>query len=158
MLEVLKHLKIALIISVIIFIVMTIISYFLGYAIALNSRFFTRFLYFIMYGLFFYTANALVMIFYQKKYGKEHYSKKRIIVSFLTSIVVSTVVIFILRVIEDVIIEGENFNTFLQNEKFNDYLVPFIIVLIVLLGFNIIFIYRALQDKKIKQCLKKKIF
>lgn len=151
MLEVLKHLKIALIISVIIFIVMTIISYFLGYTIALNSRFFTRFLYFIMYGLFFYTANALVMIFYQKKYGKEHYSKKRIIVSFLTSIVVSTVVIFILRVIEDVIIEGEDFNKFLQNEKFNDYLVPFIIVLIVLLGFNIFFIYRALQDKKIKQ-------
>ena len=148
---VLKHFKVALLVSVAIFIIMTIVSVLLGNQVIFNTGFVIKFLYYMLYGLFFYGANALVMIYFEKKYGKYNYSKKRIILCFFSSVVVSLISIFILRIIEDVIIEGESFKSFIANETFKNYLIPFIIVVLVLLIFNIFYIYRAFQQNKIKE-------
>jgi hypothetical protein len=45
----------------------------------------------------------------------------------LGSFLISVVVIFLLRIIEDVIIEGESFDAFLQNETLANYLITIII-------------------------------
>ena len=146
-----RHIKVALLVSVFIFITMSLITYFLGYEIKFNKSFLVRFLYYLLYGLSFYSVNMLIVFGFEKKYGPNNYSKKRIIQTFFSSLFCSLITIFLLRLIEDVVIEGETLQEFFKNETFGNYIIPFIIVVVVLLGFNLFYISRALNQKKIKE-------
>ena len=67
------------------------------------------------------------------------------------SFVISVVVIFLLRIVEDVLIEGENFDVFLQKETLANYLVTIIITFFVTLSFHAFYFYKAYQENKVKE-------
>lgn len=149
--KLLKHFKIALLFGIVIFVVAKLIGLFLGQSIAFDFRFVNQFLMYLLYALLLYGVNAFLFIYLEQKFGRNNFPKKRIVLSFIASIILTMVTIFLLRIIEEVIIEGDTINEFLANEKRYYYVVPFIITVVGILFFNAFYFYKALQDKKIKE-------
>jgi hypothetical protein len=63
----------------------------------------------------------------------------------------SLLVIFLLRIFEDVVIEKQSISVFIQNEKPANYVVAIIITFIVTLGIHAFYFYKAYQENKVKE-------
>ncbi|RXR19098.1 histidine kinase [Flavobacterium amnicola] len=138
-------------IGFIIFIVIQLINLAFGNQIALNSRLIQGLLYTLLYTFTLGYANKAVFVYLDKVFEANRFSVKRIIIGFLTSFVVSLMVIFCLRIIEDVIIEHKSFSEFLTNEQPANYVVAIIITFIVSISLYAFHFYRAYQDSKLKE-------
>lgn len=147
----LKHIKYAFLSGVIIFVIMKTISVLMGASIVFNLNFGIQFLWYMLYATVLYSANLSVYLVFDKKYGKEDYRIGRLTMGFVSSILVTLFAVFLLRIVEDVIVEGESFITFLNEEAPRNYIIPFIITVVVSLFFIAFYSFKALQDKKIKQ-------
>jgi len=130
---------------------MRVILVLTGEEFEFNLGFWIQFSWWMVYSIVLYSANLSVYLFFDKKYGKENYSTSRIIQGFFSSIVATLLLVFFLRVVEDVIVKGDSFTTFLNEEKPSNYIIPFIITVIVSLFFIAFYSFKALQVKKINQ-------
>ena len=149
--KLIKEFPRAIILSISIFLVLLVIKLITGVTIQLNEYLFVNLGYTILYGLTLYYANAFLFIYLDSIFEAERFTKKRIIIGFLGSFVISVVVIFLLRIVEDVLIEGENFDVFLQKETLANYLVTIIITFFVTLSFHAFYFYKAYQENKVKE-------
>lgn len=149
--DLIKHIKYALLSGIIIFVVMTVISTLLGSTFNIDLNLGIQFLWYMLYATVLYGANLSVYLFFDKKYGKENYKLSRLVLGFLSSIIVTLFAVFLLRIVEDVIVEGESFATFLNEETPRNYIIPFVITVVVSLFFIAFYSIKSLQDKKIKQ-------
>jgi hypothetical protein len=149
--KLIKEFPRAIILSISIFLVLLVIKLITGVTIQLNEYLLVNLGYTILYGLTLYYANALLFIYLDSIFEVERFTKRRIIIGFLGSFLISVVVIFLLRIIEDVIIEGESFDAFLQNETLANYLVTIIITFFVTLAFHAFYFYKAYQENKVKE-------
>jgi two-component system LytT family sensor kinase len=80
--------------------------------------------------------------------GKEYY---RIIVGIIGSIPLTLFGVWIVRFIIQVGFENQSFESFSKSQYFNDYLGSLIITFFVSLIFHVVFLYRKLQDNKVKE-------
>ncbi|WP_329806588.1 2TM domain-containing protein [Flavobacterium facile] len=149
--KLIKEVPRALIISITIFFVLLLIRFITGHAIHFNRDLLTNFGYVMLYGFTLYFANALLFIYLDKVFQAERFTRKRIIIGFVSSFLVSILLIFLLRVFEDVIIEQRSFSEFLSNETMSNYLVSIIITLIVSLAFHAFYFYKAYNENKVKE-------
>ena len=149
--DLVKHIKYALLSGVIIFVIMKTISVLMGGAFDFDLNLGIQFLWYMLYATVLYSANLSVYLFFDKKYGKENYKASRVISGFLCSIVVTLCAVFFLRIVGNVIVEGESFTVFLNEETPKNYIIPFVITVVVSLFFIAFYSFKALQDKKIKQ-------
>ena len=134
--KLIKEFPRAIILSISVFLVLLVIKLITGVTIQLNEYLLVNLGYTILYGLTLYYANAYLFIFLDSIFEVERFTKRRIIIGFLGSFILSVFVIFLLRIVEDVLIEGENFNAFLQKETLANYLVTIIITFFVTLSFH----------------------
>ena len=130
---------------------MKVISVLLGSSFMVDLNLGIQFLWYMLYATVLYGANLCVYLFFDKRYGKEAYSVSRLILGFVSSVVVTLCAVFFLRIVEDVIVKGEAFVTFLSNESPRNYVIPFVITVVVSLFFISFYSFKALQEKKIKQ-------
>ena len=130
---------------------MKTISVLMGGAFDFDLNLGIQFLWYMLYATVLYSANLSVYLFFDKKYGKENYKASRVISGFLCSIVVTLCAVFFLRIVGNVIVEGESFTVFLNEETPKNYIIPFVITVVVSLFFIAFYSFKALQDKKIKQ-------
>jgi hypothetical protein len=149
--KLIKEFPRAIILSISIFLVLLVIKLITGVTIQLNEYLLVNLGYTILYGLTLYYANAFLFIYLDSIFEVERFTRRRIIIGFLGSFLISVVVIFLLRIIEDVIIEGESFDAFLQNETLANYLVTIIITFFVTLAFHAFYFYKAYQENKVKE-------
>ena len=149
--DLIKHIKYALLSGVIIFVVMKVISVLLGSPFMVDLNLGVQFLWYMLYATVLYGVNLSVYLFFDKRYGKEVYRVSRLILGFLSSVIVTLCAVFFLRIVEDVIVEGESFTVFLNNEAPRNYVIPFVITVVVSLFFISFYSFKALQEKKIKQ-------
>ena len=149
--KLIKEFPRAIILSISIFLVLLVIKLITGVTIQLNEYLLVNLGYTILYGLTLCYANAFLFIYLDSIFEVERFTRRRIIIGFLGSFLISVVVIFLLRIIEDVIIEGESFDAFLQNETLANYLVTIIITFFVTLAFHAFYFYKAYQENKVKE-------
>jgi len=98
-----------------------------------------------------YYANASLFIFLDHKFANDRFSLKRIIWGFILSLIISIAIIFLLRIIEDVLIEGKSWSVFISNENSYNYFVSFFMTFIVTLLFHVFYIYKSFQENKVNQ-------
>lgn len=149
--KLIKEVPRALIIAISIFLVLLLIRFITGNTISFDTGLLVSFGYAMTYGLSIYFANALLFIYLDKIFHVERFTKKRIIIGFISSFFVSIFVIFLLRVFEDVIIEQHSFSEFLSKESMSNYLVSIIITLVVTLAFHAFYFYKAYNENKVKE-------
>jgi hypothetical protein len=149
--KLIKEIPRAIIISISIFLVLLFVRFITGNAIHFNYGLLVNFGYTMLYGLSLYFANAMIFIYLDSIFKTERFTKKRIVIGFLTSFIISIFVIFLLRVFEDVIVEGSTFSAFLTRENISNYLVAIILTFIVTLAFHAFHFYKAYNENKVKE-------
>ena len=103
------------------------------------------------YTMTLYAANSLVFIGMDRIFGKGRMTAKRLILGFVTSFIVSVTIILLLRIFEDVIIEGETFSEFIAGERLSNYYFAIIITLSVSILAHAFHFYKKYQENRIKQ-------
>ncbi len=146
-----KELLRSLGIGMVIFIITLLLNLIYGRGLAFDSRLGTLFLYTLLYSLTLGYANQLVFIWLDKKFGSEKLSVKRIAVGFIASFLVTLLIIFLLRIFEDVVIEGKTFEAYWAIESASNYVFAMVMTFIVLICFYAFYIYKAYSDSKVKE-------
>ncbi len=141
----------AFIISNLVFIVLLLIKFVTGAVIELNNSLLIFYSYTNLYSFSLYFANASLFLFFDDKFASERFSPKRISLGFILSFLISIVIIFLLRILEDVIIEGESWSVFINNEIGYNYLVSFLMTFFVTVFFHAFYIYKSFQETKVKE-------
>jgi 2TM domain/Histidine kinase len=149
--KLIKEVPRAIVLSLSVFLVLLLIKLLTGITIQLNEYLVVNFSYTMLYGLTLYFANATLFIYLDTIFEVERFAKRRIILGFLGSFVISVIVIFLLRIVEDVLIEGEGFEIFLHNEKLANYVVTIIITFFVTLAFHAFYFYKVYQENRVNQ-------
>lgn len=138
-------------IMLLVFVVLIIIKVLSGFSVGFNEDLAWQFFYTSLYGYTLYYANAIIFIKLDDIYQTDRFSKTRIIIGFALSFLVSVLVIFLLRIIEDVAIEGKSIQTFLADENPSNYVLSIIITFVVTLGIHAFYFYKAYQENKLKE-------
>lgn len=107
--------------------------------------------YIMMYTIALHLANTLVFVGMDKLFGTNRMSAKRLATGFTASFFVSVLVIFLLRIIEDVAIEGETLKNFIAEEDVSNYYVAIVITMIVTLLIHAFYFYRKYQENRVKE-------
>ncbi|RZJ65791.1 MAG: histidine kinase [Flavobacterium sp.] len=105
----------------------------------------------LLYTLCLYFANAAVFKYLDKRFADNRFSAKRIVLGFIGSFTASLLVIFLLRIFEDVVIERQSFANYIANEKPGNYIFAIVITFfITLVGYAVGF-YKAYKENQVKQ-------
>ncbi|WP_282786958.1 2TM domain-containing protein [Flavobacterium croceum] len=146
-----KELVKAIKLSLIIFGVILLLRYIFEGKIEFNQSLLYSFFYCMLYGISLYTTNTLIYIYLDRFFKHNKYTSKRIIIGFVSSLIASLLIIFLLRVFEDVVMEGSTFEKFLANESPKNYLFAITITIIVLLTVYLFYFYKAISEERIKE-------
>lgn len=149
--KLIKEIPRATVISVLIFLVLLLIRLILGNTIAFDYSLLSNFCFTMLYGLSLYFANAFLFVYLDGVFAVERFVKKRIIIGFLASFFISVLVIFLLRIFEDVFIKGVLFSQFISKESLSNYLVAIILTFFVTLAFHAFYFYKAYNESKVKE-------
>ena len=149
--KLLKEFPRATFIMLIVFVVLIIIKLLSGGSVGFNEGLAWQFFYTTLYGYSLYYANAIIFVKLDDVYQTDRFSRNRIVQGFALSFIVSVIVIFLLRIVEDVLIEGQNIQQFLANEKPSNYIVSVVITFVVTLAIHAIYFYKAYQENKVKE-------
>ena len=141
----------ALAIGLIIFVVVLIIALASGREIGFDAALLHEFLYMMLYSVTLYGVNAVIFNQLDKAYGKSRMTAKRLLTGFGLSFTISLATIFLLRIFEDVLVQGESLAEFFTEETLASYYVAIIITLVVTLLVHAFHFYREYQENKVKQ-------
>lgn len=146
-----RELPRALAIGFTIFCVLILINILNGNEIAFDETMKSTFLYTLLYSVSLHLANTSLFIFLDHFFKEERFSKRRIIVGFISSFFISLFVIFLLRVFENVVIEGLTLSNFLKKETASNYILSSVFTFIVLLIVHFVYLYKWYQENKLKE-------
>jgi two-component sensor histidine kinase len=149
--QLIKEIPRAIIISISIFFVLLLIRIITGNKVEFNYALLVNFGYNMLYGCSLYFSNAAIFIGLDKVFKADRFTPKRILIGFVSSFLISISVIFLLRIFEDVIVEGVAFNEFLNQETLSNYLVATIMTFVVTLAFHAFYFYKAYAENKVKE-------
>jgi Histidine kinase/2TM domain len=147
----LKDLTRSVVIGLMIFIVILFVNLAYGNTIALDSKLAHLFIYTLLYSLCLGIANQYLFCFLNKHFTKDQFSLQRIVIGFLSSFFLSLFVIFLLRIFQDVIVEGNSFEQYWANESIANYIFAIAMTFIVVLSFYAFNIYKAYNENKVKE-------
>ncbi|MBF6608092.1 MAG: histidine kinase [Flavobacterium sp.] len=134
-----------------IFVILMLFRVASGGSLTWNYNLLINFGYTMLYSVLLYLANALVFIGLDKYYKHERFPARRLFVGFLISFLVTIAIIFLLRIFEDVIVEGKTFSDFIAQERLSNYLVAIILFFFITLGIHAFYFYKAYQENKVKE-------
>lgn len=134
-----------------IFGVIILIQFVNGDHISFNENFKATFLYTILYTVSLHFANTFLFIKLDALFKEDRFSRKRILIGFVSSFFVSIFVIFLLRVFENVVVGGNSLQQFLENEKASNYLVASVFTFVILLIVHFAYLYKWYQENKLKE-------
>jgi sensor histidine kinase YesM len=146
-----KELPRAIVIGLSIFFIIVLIQFYNGYQVRFGHELQFTFLYTMLYTFALHFANTAVFLYMDKIFTTNRFSKKRIIVGFVASLIVSVFTIFLVNVFTSIAIEGETIDNFIKNERLANYITAIIFTIIVLFIINLIYLYKWYQDNKFKE-------
>ncbi|APG59771.1 2TM domain-containing protein [Christiangramia salexigens] len=95
--------------------------------------------------------NSYYFLFFAKRIGWEGASLKRVFIATGGSVLVTLIGFFFCRIVVEVLFKAKELESFLDNERIAFYFLPFLLTLIVSLFFHLVYFYKALQEKKVKE-------
>lgn len=149
--KLIKEIPRATVISITVFLVLLLIRFITGNTLKMGVDVAINFGYTMLYGYALYFSNSFIFTYLDKLYAVNRFAPRRVLIGFLASFLVSVAVIFLLRIFEDVLIEGTPFSIFLNKETMSNYLVAVILTFIVTLAFHAFHFYKAYNENRVKE-------
>ncbi|WP_409415903.1 2TM domain-containing protein [Flavobacterium sp. PS2] len=137
--------------SIAIFVVVQFIGFLSGQTIHFDLQLFIYFLFTFLYTLSLYIANTTLFSYLDVVFEKNRFSAKRIIIGFIGSFLVTLFVIFLLRILEEVIINKKSFEVFLTNENLSNYIGSIIITFFITLSLYAFYFYKLYNENRVKE-------
>jgi len=134
-----------------IFLCLILLNWLLGSAPVLGIRLLSTYLYTLVYTFLLFYTNSLVFKFLEKKFAGNRFSPWRLILGIALSFAASLFPIFLLRVFEDVVIEGRTFAEYFANEKPSDYVFAMGVTFVITLTAYLIGFYKAYKENQVKE-------
>jgi hypothetical protein len=141
----------AIFIGLAIFMVLNLLQLIYGGTITFDEKFGIMFLYTLIYTFSLHLSNTFLFVQLDKFFIQDRFSRKRILIGFISSFILSLVVIFFVRLLINVILEGKSFLVFIQKESPSDYVIATVFTFIILLIVHALYIYKGYQENKIKE-------
>lgn len=138
-------------IGVIIFTVLFFLAMAQGKTIKWDNALLINFLFIMLYAIVLYSANYFVFVLMDRLFGSNRLSPKRLFAGFLGSFVVSLAIIFLLRIFEEVVVEGKCLPDFFAEEKMENYYTAIIITLIITFAAHGFYFYKKYQENRVKE-------
>ncbi|CAL65989.1 2TM domain-containing protein [Christiangramia forsetii] len=104
-----------------------------------------------MYTFVLTCINGFYFYYFSVKIGWEGAGLKRILGGAIGSIILTLIGFFICRLIDKTLINEVPVEEFLSNETFGNYIFPLLFTAIVSMFFHLIYFYKALQEKRVKE-------
>lgn len=143
----LKILKISLAITILIIALELLFG---GFELEKFMSFETWFLFF-AYSFILTFINGSYFWWFGAKITWEKATLKKVLFGAFGAVVLTLIGFFLCRVLHYVVYEGVPLQEFLANEKMYTYLFPLLFTTIISLFFHLIYFYKALQEKKVKE-------
>lgn len=96
-------------------------------------------------------VNSFYFRFFGNKIGWESASLRTILLAAGGSIILTLFFYFLCRAVDEMIFNGYSFTEFIARERIYYYLGPLLFITIISLFFHLVFFYKSLQEKKVKQ-------
>lgn len=135
----------------IVFVVVQIINYSSSLQFSTLDTLKWNLFYTLLYSVVLYFTNAYVFVWVYKDFKNAALTFNRIMIGFGLSFGLSMMVIFVLRFLEEVIIDKTTVADFLNGEKLSYYIVTLIITLIITLVIHLLYFYKNYQENQLKQ-------
>ncbi|HEX8562913.1 MAG TPA: 2TM domain-containing protein [Flavobacterium sp.] len=146
-----KELLKALGLGFLIFVVLVLIRKASGDEIAADEKLTLTFIFTMLYSVSLYFANAVVFIYMDRRYKNDRFTKRRLLVGFVSSFAITLFIIFLLRIVEEVLINRKSWETFITEEKPVNYTVSVLIFFFVSLSVHAFHFYKAYQENKVQE-------
>ena len=135
--------------GIIIFVILLLIALAGGKEVALDHGLMMNFLFVMLYTVSLHLANTVIFMVLEKFYNCM--SIRRMLVGFVSSFFVSLFVVFLLRILEDVVVEGLTFKQYISVEKPSNYYVAMVITLVITLSLHVFYYYKKSQENRVKE-------
>ena len=96
-------------------------------------------------------VNSLYFTYFQKKIGWEDASLKTILLAAGGSIILTLLFYFLCRLTDETLFQGRNLAEFMAGERIYFYYGPLLFITVISLFFHLVYFYKALQEKKVKE-------
>ncbi|HEX9979280.1 MAG TPA: histidine kinase [Flavobacterium sp.] len=146
-----QHFLKSLVLGCIIFMVLVVLRIASGGSFTWDLKMLFGFLFTLLYTVSIYFVNAFVFIALDRVYSHDRFNKKRLLIGFLASFAATLVVIFLLRILEEVIINKKRFGQFLNDENISSYSFSVIIFFFISLIVHAFYFYKAYQENKVRE-------
>jgi len=146
-----KELPRAFYIGIVVFGLLNLIRILDGESISFDEHLKLMFLYTMLYTLALHLTNTYLFITLDKFFVNERFSKKRILVGFVSSFILSLFVIFLLRLFISILIEKQSLSFFIANDNASDYFVASVFTFVVLLIVHLVYLYKGYQENRVKE-------
>ena len=151
MITLLKEIGKAFFVGSIVFIIIGLIQYNNGYTYDNGLDLLVFFAYNQLYSVVLYLANGYFFKYVLKNFKETFYTFKTVAILIIGVIGVTTVSVFFIRIVHEVIFGNDTFSEFISSESPQDYYVTIIIAIIVSLAILGFFYYKHLQENKVKE-------
>ena len=141
----------AFLLGIIIFIIRKALTFINGGVIALDEEFLLDFIFNQTFALVLYLANAYFVMYMIKRFKQELFTIKKMLVAILSSIFITLISIFVIRLCIKVLVYDVPLQKFLQDERLGNYQYSLVLSVIITLLFYAFFYYKSVQDRKVKE-------
>jgi len=104
-----------------------------------------------MYAFVLTAINSYYYFYFSKKVGWEGAGLKRVFGAAAGSIILTIIGFFFCRIIDETLINDKTIAEFLSTESFKYYFSPIVFTIIISLFFHLVYFYKALQERKVKE-------
>lgn len=126
-----------------------LLNYLFGHSPSVGDLW-SNFAYTQLYTFCLYFANAFCFRMLDKWFS-DRFSVKRIVIGFVLSFVVSLLVVFALRMFEEVAVQHQTFEAFLSKETPANYIFAVVVTFVITLSVYSFGFYKAYQENRVKQ-------
>nr|WP_298392579.1 2TM domain-containing protein [Flavobacterium sp.] len=138
-------------ISILVFIGIQILNVVFGNKIKFDNHLLVSFSYTMLYSFSIGCANTYLNFKLDQYFSKDKFSKTRIILNIVLSFVVTILIIFLLRIFEEVVVEGRSFKDYISKEKPANFVVAMVITFIIILSIYLFHFYKAYKENQLKE-------
>lgn len=147
-----KVVSIGVIIAALLLGIDLIFRYTAGETITLNKYLLIAYGYYCMYSIAISIVNSYFFDYINLKFKWTEANKKyRLVIGIIGSIVITIITVFLVRMLQEIGIEGETYQEFIRTESSAFYFRALLITIVFSIFFHALYFYKELQKKKVTE-------
>ncbi|WP_420572689.1 2TM domain-containing protein [Kordia sp.] len=147
-----KVVFIGFLISILLLGIDLVFTYMGGGSIEFNRRLLITFGYYCLYSIPISIVNSYFFDYLNSNVTwTKNLKRYRLLIGIVGSVIITIFTVFLVRMVQEILIEGETYQEFIQTEKLDFYFRALLITIVFSVFFHAIYFYKELQKKKVTE-------